>query len=59
MGAMAGMNASQRDKASALNKALKGMFKALQSRPVPGRLRSVVDQLDEGDQADVKKQGRG
>jgi len=41
---------------SALTKALRGLFRALESRPLPDRLRSVVDQLDEpgegGDQQD-------
>ena len=32
-----------------LENALKGMFKSLQARPVPDRLRSVVDQLDQGE----------
>lgn len=53
------MTASRREKASALDKTLKGMFRALQSRPVPGHLRSVVDQLDEGEAPEPKKQGRG
>lgn len=39
--------AQRRDKA-ALDKGLKGMFRALEARPLPDRLRSVVDQLDEG-----------
>lgn len=34
-------------KGKALTKSLKSMFGALQKRPVPDRLRSVVDQLDE------------
>lgn len=33
---------------AALDKDLKGMFRALEARPLPDRLRSVVDQLDEG-----------
>ncbi len=40
--------AHKRDKAAALEKELKGMFRALEDRPLPDRLRSVVDQLDEG-----------
>jgi len=39
--------AHKRDK-QALDKDLKGMFRALEARPLPDRLRSVVDQLDEG-----------
>ena len=42
---------TKRETASALDKALQGMFRALQSRPLPDRLRSVVDQLDEGEAA--------
>lgn len=40
--------AQKREKAAALDKALRGMFRALETRPLPDRLRSVVDQLDEG-----------
>ena len=43
----------KREKAAALDKGLKGMFRALQDRPLPDRLRSVVDQLDEGAGAPV------
>jgi hypothetical protein len=42
------------DKRVALDRALKGMFGALKKRALPDRLRSVVDQLDEGE----KKPGR-
>ena len=50
---------ADREKASALENALKGMFRSLQSRPMPDRLRSVVDQLDEGEPAAPKKRKRG
>ena len=40
--------ARKREKAAALEKGLKGMFRALEDRPLPDRLRSVLDQLDEG-----------
>ena len=50
---------AEREKVLGLEKALKGMFRALQNRPVPDRLRSVVDQLDEGEPAAAKKQKRG
>ena len=40
-----------RQKATGLDGTLKGMFRALQNRPVPDRIRSVVDQLDEGEAA--------
>lgn len=36
------------DKAASLDASLRGMFRTLQSRPIPSHLRSVVDQLDEG-----------
>ena len=55
-----GVALAERNKASTLEQALKGMFRALQNRPVPDRLRSVVDQLDEGDAAPTdKKRKRG
>ncbi len=43
-----GTMAHKREKAAALDKGLKGMFRAIEDRPLPDRLRSVVDQLDEG-----------
>jgi hypothetical protein len=46
------------DRLSALNKALRGMFKSLQARPVPGNIRSVVDQLDDGGDKQLKKSGQ-
>ena len=53
------MTVAERDKASAIDKALKGLFRGLQNRPVPNRIRSVVDQLDEGEAAaPSKKRGR-
>ena len=48
---------AEREKAKILGKTLKGMFKALETRPVPDRLRSVVDQLDEGAPAPTRKAG--
>lgn len=36
-----------------LTKTLRGLFKSLEARPVPDRLRSVVDQLDDGDVEDT------
>lgn len=55
---MAGKTASRREKLSALDKGLKGLFRVLQGRPVPDRLRSVVDQLDEGDAEPPRKQSQ-
>lgn len=41
----------KRERAAALDASLKGMFRALQARPLPDRLRSVVEQLDDGSPA--------
>jgi len=50
--------ATDRKKVEALKAGLRALFRRLESRPVPDRLRSVVDQLDEGDQAaETKKTG--
>ena len=38
-----------RSRAATLKQGLREMFKRLEGRPVPDRLRSVVDQLDEGE----------
>ena len=56
---MAPKTAADGPKASALNKALRSMFKALEARPLPDRLRSVADQLDEVEAGELKKSGRG
>lgn len=40
--------AHKRDKVAALDKGLKSMFRALEDRPLPDSLRSIVDQLDDG-----------
>jgi hypothetical protein len=48
---------STADKVSALNKALRAMFKGLQARQIPGTLHSVVDQLDDADEKPVKRRG--
>jgi len=52
---MATKSASDRAKKTALEKALRGLFGKLQARPVPDRLMSIVDQLE--DQAPLKKTG--
>ena len=41
--------ADRKVKTEALDAALKGMFKALENRALPDRIRSVVDQMDEGE----------
>ena len=53
-----GTTVAEREKASVLQAALKALFRSLQNRPVPDRIRSVVDQLDEGPDAARKKQSR-
>jgi len=45
-------------KAQALGRGLRAMFRALEQRALPDRLRSVVDQLDEGDAAPPRKRRR-
>jgi len=52
---MGAKSSAQAGKAKALDKGLRGMFRALQQRAVPDRLRSVVDQLDEGDAPQPRK----
>lgn len=47
---------SDENKTAALDAALKGMFKALENRVVPDRVRSVVDQLDEGAPSKVERE---
>ena len=49
---------AERKMAATLDAALRGMFKALEQRALPDRIRSVVDQLDEGEpKAPKKKRG--
>lgn len=50
---------ADRKKADALGKALNAMFRMLQNRPVPDRIRSVVDQLDEGPDATRPQKRQG
>lgn len=44
--------------AAAIDKAVKAMFQAVERQPIPSRLRSVVDQLDDGE-APVRREARG
>ena len=46
---------SSRETREALEKGLKGMFKSLETRPLPDRLRSVVDQLDDDGETEAPK----
>ncbi len=55
---MAQKTPSADDRAATLGKGLRAMFRALQNRPIPDRLRSVVDQLDEGEPQPERKAGR-
>jgi hypothetical protein len=52
---MVGKSSAQAGKARALESGLRGMFRSLAQRAVPDRLRSVVDQLDEGDAPPPRK----
>jgi len=55
---MVGKTLSAREKSRALGKDLKSMFRALERRPAPPHLLSVVDQLAEpAPVAAVKKAG--
>jgi len=58
-GTMATKAATDRAKKTALDKALRGLFGKLQARPLPDRLMSIVDQLDEADRAPLKKSRSG
>jgi hypothetical protein len=46
-------NQKRQVRLQALNGALRRMFSGLAGRPVPDRLRSVVEQLDEGEAAEA------
>jgi hypothetical protein len=46
-------------KAPALDSGLREMFRALELRPAPDRLISIVDQLDEGEAATPRAARRG
>lgn len=48
---------ADRDLAAALDKGLRDMFRALETRPVPDRVRSITDQLDEPEIEPLKKRG--
>jgi hypothetical protein len=54
---MARKTADEKGKASALDRALHGMFRSLEARPVPGAIMSVVEQLDEPEKLPLKKSG--
>jgi hypothetical protein len=48
---MARKSLTEKCKTQALANGLRGMFRALEQRPLPDKLVSVVDQLDEGEAA--------
>ena len=48
-----------RQKAEAVDKALRGMFKKLEARPIPEHISTIVDQLDGLDQQPLKKSSGG
>lgn len=52
-----GRKTADRDARPALEKGLRGLFRRLADRPVPDRIRSVVDQLDESTPTEAKKAG--
>ncbi|MDB5427040.1 MAG: hypothetical protein JWR47_1308 [Phenylobacterium sp.] len=54
---MARKSAGDRAKRQALDKGLKAMFRAVEQRPVPDRILSVAEQLDEGAADPAKKAG--
>jgi hypothetical protein len=41
-----------------LDEMLRGVFRTLERRPIPSHLRSVVDQLDDGRAAEVRRARR-
>jgi hypothetical protein len=51
--------APPRNKAEVVDQALRGMFKKLQSRPVPEHISTIVDQLEAADQPPLKKRSGG
>jgi hypothetical protein len=50
---------SDRDKHAAVDAGLKGMFRALERRPLPDRLSSLVEQLDDGTPVEQPKKKAG
>ena len=46
-----------RKKAEVVDKALRGMFKKLEARPMPDHIATIDDQLDEPEIEPLKKRG--
>jgi hypothetical protein len=42
---------------TALDQALRELFRSVEGRPIPGHIRSIVDQLDQGPEPQLKKLG--
>jgi hypothetical protein len=49
---------SETARTTTVDEELKAMFRTLEARPVPDTIRSVVDQLDEGDAKPAPKRSR-
>ena len=56
---MARKSLTEKRKTQALGDGLRGMFRALEQRPVPEELVSVMDQLDEAEARPGRKAKRG
>jgi len=56
---MARKSLTEKRRLEALGAQLRGLFRALEQRPVPDRLGSAVDQLDESDRPSKAKSRRG
>jgi hypothetical protein len=59
LGAPMAPKTPRQKKAAAVDKALRGMFKKLEARPVPEHISTIVDQLEAGDQTPLKKTSGG
>lgn len=46
-------------KAAVVDKALRGMFKKLEARPIPDHISTIVEQLEAADQTPLKKSSGG
>ena len=55
---MARKSLTEKCKTQALANGLRGMFRALEQRPLPDKLVAVVDQLDEGEAASPERKTR-
>ena len=53
---MARKSETEKRRSQALDGGLRQMFRALEQRPLPDRLSSVIDQLDDAEEAPPKAQ---